>query len=380
MTVGATGVAAGELAAGTWSRVVGDALREPEQLSVHLQPIMDVARGVICGYEALARFAGPPDLPPDRWFAAAERVGLAAPLEALALRQAFAAGRALPPGVFLTVNVTPRLLGSGPVQDVLAHRDLTGVVIELTEHVPLDEDGKLRGQLDALRGTGARIALDDLGSGYAGVRQIIDLRPDIVKIDRSIIEGIHADPAKAALVESLGLLTGRLDAWMLAEGVETEADARLLAALGVPLMQGYLLGRPTPRAAGLDPVLGARLRLAAARTDAGPSVGALSTPAQAVRVPGDGRGSGAVGDPAPGWALVRVDSHGRATEVWCDGATGWRATELTAHAGESAADLARRALLRDRRDWTAPVVVIDDAGLVVGVVGMQRLLLAATTP
>src|SRR5918998_5617266 len=139
-------------------------LADPDDLTLVFQPIVDLAAATVAGYEALARFPG--SAGPDVWFAAAAEAGIAAELEALAIHKALAAVDALPPDTFLTVNVSPHLLGSAPVQDALATRlDLRRVVVELTEHTPVHDLAALRRQCDELRTRGALIALDDAGSG-----------------------------------------------------------------------------------------------------------------------------------------------------------------------------------------------------------------------
>jgi EAL domain-containing protein (putative c-di-GMP-specific phosphodiesterase class I) len=159
------------------------------------QPVMELATGRVAGYEALARFAAPFERPPQLWFAQAHRCGLGAVLEARALEVAPAVAER-PAGTFLALNVSPAALLSAEVGAALPD-DLDGIVIELTEHEAFDEDGALELALTALRARGARIALDDAGAGYAGLQQLIRIRPDIVKVDRSLVAGIHDDPSNS---------------------------------------------------------------------------------------------------------------------------------------------------------------------------------------
>ena len=153
--------------------------------------MLELATGRVCGYEALARIDGEPVRRPDQWFAQAHRAGLGAELEALALRAALAvAGR--PAGTFLALNVSPGALLAPPVADALPD-DLSGYVIELTEHELFTAEGALEACLAELRARGARVALDDAGAGYAGLQQLIRVAPDILKIDRSLVHGAHSD-------------------------------------------------------------------------------------------------------------------------------------------------------------------------------------------
>jgi EAL domain-containing protein (putative c-di-GMP-specific phosphodiesterase class I) len=209
------------------------------------QPILDLQHGCIAGYEALARFAGAPGAPPDRVFAAARAAGHAAELDAAVVRSALALRDSLPRSCFLSINVEPGSLAEPALhRALLAGGRLEGVVIELTEHVPIDSYAELDHQLQPLRGAGALVALDDTGAGYAGLQHLLAVRPSIVKLDRSLVSGIDHDEAKAGLVELLGVLANRIDAWLLAEGVERPGEAMVLRRLGVPLAQGFLFGRP----------------------------------------------------------------------------------------------------------------------------------------
>ncbi len=229
-------------------------------LAAAYQPIVDVARGVIVGYEALARFEAWPERRPDRWFAAARERGCNAALESAALRTALRARRDLPANTFLTVNVSPDVVSSEPVRAVWRdEQELRGLVVELTEQAPVESYADLDGDLTALRAAGALIAVDDAGAGYAGLRHLLTLRPSIIKLDRDLIVDIDVDEAKRALVEMVGTFAGRVDAWLLAEGVERDGELDTLAALGVPLVQGYLLARPGPPWPELSVDVAARL-------------------------------------------------------------------------------------------------------------------------
>jgi diguanylate cyclase (GGDEF)-like protein len=219
-------------------------LSAPGAVAPVFQPVMEVATGRVAGYEALARFAPPYARPPLTWFEQAHRCGLGPALEASAIRAALAVPDR-PPGTFLALNVSPAALLSPEVKRALPF-DLDGIVIELTEHEAFDEDGALELELAALRERGARIALDDAGAGYAGLQQLIRLRPEIVKVDRSLIAGIHEDASKLALLQALAGFAGTTGAAVCAEGVEELAELRALAGFDVTYAQGYALARPAP--------------------------------------------------------------------------------------------------------------------------------------
>src|SRR3954466_5833856 len=252
-------------------------LADPEDLTLVFQPIVDLAAATVAGYEALARFPGVAG--PDAWFAAAAEAGAAAELEGLGIHRALAAVPSLPPNTFLTVNVSPHLLGSAPVRDALGTRpDLHRVVVELTEHTPVDDLELLRRQCDELRRRGALIALDDAGSGYSGLQQLAALRPQVVKLDRALVSDADTDPVRVALAEMLGEFAGRIDAWMLAEGLETPAELAAFMRLGVPLGQGWLLGRPGPDFRPLSPEVTRLVRAQSARARLTDRVASLLRP------------------------------------------------------------------------------------------------------
>ena len=134
-----------------------------------------------------------------------------------------------------------------------------GIVVELTEQTPIDSYVALEPDLNQLRAAGALIAVDDAGAGYAGLRHLLALRPSLIKIDRELIQDVDRDEAKRALIEMLGTFASRVDAWILAEGVERVEELDALVSLGVPLVQGYYLARPAPPWAGIDLDLAHRL-------------------------------------------------------------------------------------------------------------------------
>ncbi len=213
-------------------------------LSAAFQPVLELATGRVSGFEALARFHVEPPRGPDEWFAQAHRVGLGAELEAAALRAALAVPDR-PAGTFLSLNVSPRALAQPLVQAELP-ADLSTIVIELTEHELFGAEDELAARLAELRARGARIALDDAGAGYAGLQQLIAVAPDILKLDRSLVHGANADPAKLALLEAMISFASSTGAAVCGEGVEDLDDLRALADLDATYAQGYALARPAP--------------------------------------------------------------------------------------------------------------------------------------
>jgi GAF domain-containing protein len=146
--------------------------------------------------------------------------------------------------------VSPTTLGSPEVKAVLP-ADMTGLVVEITEHELADDLDVLEKELVALRERGARIAVDDAGAGYSGLQQVMRIQPDVIKLDRSLVMNLHEDPAKEALIDSFVRFARRTGASVCAEGIETMEELKLLADLDVTYGQGYVLARPAPEWAGV---------------------------------------------------------------------------------------------------------------------------------
>jgi diguanylate cyclase (GGDEF)-like protein/PAS domain S-box-containing protein len=238
-------------------------LRADDAVVPVFQPILDLRSGQIAGYEALARFPRDPDRrPPNAWFAQAHRCGLGVQLEARAVDAALSRRHETPAG-YLSVNLSPTALRADELRRGLAD-DLRGVVVEITEHELVADGQRLRATLDELRARGARIAVDDAGAGYAGLRQLMVLRPDLIKLDRGLVEDVAADEAKQALVECFVRFAERTDAAVCAEGIESLDDLCVLARLGVTFGQGYAIARPGP--GWPEPAIAAREALQAVVT------------------------------------------------------------------------------------------------------------------
>jgi EAL domain-containing protein (putative c-di-GMP-specific phosphodiesterase class I) len=351
-------------------------LARPSLIRPVFQPIVDLRRGVVAGYEALARFGVEPVVPPDHWFAAARVHGLADELEAAVLAVVLEARHGLPPNRFLTVNADPNSLLSAPVERLLRTTDeLGGVFLELTEHRPIGDGELLRLALDDWRRKGARIAVDDAGSGYAGLTWLLELKPDLIKLDRALVANVDVDEAKRAMVEMVGALAGRLDAWILAEGIERVEELEVLVALGVPLGQGWALGHPGPQWRPVDPVASERIQATATR-QAG--VGLLAILELRPTVSGPDAGSEAIellrGDPALDVVAI-LDDRGRPkallTRTW-----GLLDADqlLLAGTGTIPGEAALRAITRAAHLRFTPITCCDEAGRFVGVVPFERLV------
>ena len=205
------------------------------------QPIVDLETGQAVGYEALTRFDD--GTAPEIVFAEASGCGLSMELEIATARSALLAASPLPANRFININVSPQLiLAREPLRSMLREWGF-GVILEITEHDKVDDYDAIRLAMAEI-GDRVQLAVDDAGSGFASLRHILELRPAMVKLDRSLIVDIDSDPARQALVAGMVHFAGRLQFSLLAEGVETQAEQTTLLALGVSRAQGYLFGRP----------------------------------------------------------------------------------------------------------------------------------------
>jgi EAL domain-containing protein (putative c-di-GMP-specific phosphodiesterase class I) len=208
------------------------------------QPVTDLARNAVIGYEALARFSAEPQRGPDQWFSEAHTIELGHWLEVLAIEKALEGLARIGAGQYLALNVSPQTILTGALDKALQGVALERLVLEVTEHSCIADYGSLAEALSQLRKAGLRLAVDDAGSGYASFRHILKLRPDIIKLDQSLIRGIDHDPGSRALAAALITFARETGSGVIAEGVETEEELAALRTLGVTTAQGYLLGRP----------------------------------------------------------------------------------------------------------------------------------------
>ncbi|MEA2149873.1 MAG: hypothetical protein QOD69_1703 [Solirubrobacteraceae bacterium] len=211
---------------------------------IAFQPIVDLAENRVIGVEALSRFATEPRRSPEVWFGDAVAVGLGTELDMAAAQRALDILPDLPSGIDLFVNVRPESLFSDRFAEVMGRVRGDSVVIELTEHAPIQDYERLRAFVGALGDSGFRIAVDDVGAGYASLRHLLNLRPDIFKIDISLCRSIESDRARQVLAGALVSLGRELGATVVAEGIETGAELQTLRDLGIDSAQGYYLGRP----------------------------------------------------------------------------------------------------------------------------------------
>ena len=219
---------------------------EGSLFDMFFQPVVDLRTGKTAGAEALARFASRPYRTPDIWFGEAERCGLGLELELAAVRSALSRLHELPSDAYVAVNVAPRTLASPELRDLLAEVDGSRIVLELTEHARVDGYEHLQRAVSSFRSRGFRLAIDDAGPGYSSLQHILQLRPDIIKLDRCLTTGIDTNPVRFALASALVTFGASLGARICAEGIETSSELVALQQLGIQFGQGYFLGRPAP--------------------------------------------------------------------------------------------------------------------------------------
>jgi EAL domain-containing protein (putative c-di-GMP-specific phosphodiesterase class I) len=210
-----------------------------------LQPIVDVTSGRPVLYEGLMRFRS--SYTPAQWFDVATRSGLTTELELAAARSVLdllRVGR-VPDGATVSVNLSPATVVAADLATLLAGLDPGRVVLEVTEHHEVHDYEALRVALAPWRARGLRLAVDDAGAGYASLKHVLLCAPDLVKLDMALVRGIGGDRVRQALVRAVLGFCCEAGMTVVAEGVESEDERAALVALGVPLLQGYLLGRPS---------------------------------------------------------------------------------------------------------------------------------------
>jgi EAL domain-containing protein (putative c-di-GMP-specific phosphodiesterase class I) len=350
-------------------------LADPSLIRPVFQPIVDLRYSAVWGFEMLARF-GDDSGSPLSWLAAAERHGLAPELEAQLVAAGLVAREQLPRGKRLSINVSPSALVSPQVRAVLdgAPGGLGQIVLEITERLPVDDYGELAMVLGRARAAGAAIAVDDAGAGHASLENVVRLRPDYVKLDRGLVADADADPSKLAVIQAIGLFVGRLDASLVAGGIERHAEHETMAGLAVPLGQGYLFGRPVPSLVTHPAALAATRRpveepVGTLMDRAAPVIDATLL-ARGAEPPASARGQ----------VVAVIDRDGRPVGLALPSGGGWtrRASPLSAGVDEEAAAVARRALDRPLSTRLDPVAACLRDGRFAGLVAVERLLGAGT--
>src|SRR5665648_70181 len=233
-------------------------------LKAAFQPIIDTRSGEVFGFEALARIPGSTcfnniaDL-----FPFAEKIGQLYPIETLCRRQAIVSYPSIATNKeMLFLNINPQVLidpefASGHTRKLLSEQGLTptDVVLEITERSAIADFSTFRDALDHYRAQGYLIALDDVGAGYSSLQSVAELHPDFLKIDRSLIEGVNADPIKWALLETFVTFSKRIGCRIIAEGVETAEEMLTVVQLGVDFVQGFFVAKPAFERTCINPAV-----------------------------------------------------------------------------------------------------------------------------
>ncbi|HEX4579462.1 MAG TPA: EAL domain-containing protein [Candidatus Dormibacteraeota bacterium] len=231
-------------------RAAVNSLLGDECIAAAVQPIVRLYDRIVIGYEALARFSPRKHMAsPDELFAAASLLHMQADVDLACMRGALSEAPSVGDAdLFINVLVGTLLdrRGMAALDDAVrdAGVDPRSIVLEFSEREPVSDLARLQRIAAGLRARGFRIAVDDAGAGHASMRVIAELRPEFIKVDRSLIHAIDSDRARRALVMALLSFSGHIGARLIAEGIETQAEQEVLASLGVQFGQGWLLGRP----------------------------------------------------------------------------------------------------------------------------------------
>jgi EAL domain-containing protein (putative c-di-GMP-specific phosphodiesterase class I) len=225
------------------------ALLESQMLMTAFQPIYGLEGKGVVGVEALSRFVSDDGAAAELWFAEAAAVGLGANLEFAALGSAAAAAKSLPGSLFVSLNISPASCLDPRLPELFEHIELpiNRVVLELTDTVKDEEYPQFISAINPLRDKGLRIAVDDTHSGAGALSRMVHLRPDFLKLGRNVIGDVDKDGIQRALAACLVDFAEQIGTTLVAEGIETVGELKVLTELGISAGQGYLLGRPSVR-------------------------------------------------------------------------------------------------------------------------------------
>jgi EAL domain-containing protein (putative c-di-GMP-specific phosphodiesterase class I) len=214
------------------------------QLGIVLQPIYNIVDNRVVGFESLSRFYREPYRSPDLWFHDAMEVGLHNKLEMLAIEKALTYLEHLPEGTYLSVNISPKVLFEKDIRSLFGSVPLPRIVLEITEHEIVENYERLLGILKPLRERGLRIAVDDAGAGFSSLRHILQIGPEIIKLDISITRAIDRDERRRSLAAGLISFANATAIKLIAEGVDSPKELDTLKEIGAIYSQGYLLAKP----------------------------------------------------------------------------------------------------------------------------------------
>ena len=225
-----------------------------EDVAILYEPIVNLTTREILGHEALVRGPWKSELhSPGRLFELAEETGLVFELDCLCRRTALRGAQGLEAGRKLFLNCLPTAIHDPAFRGDVLRKTLQDlclrpedVVFEISERESIDNFAIFREASDHYRELGFQIALDDTGVAYGSLEAIMELSPDFIKVDLSLIRGIDTDPPRQELLRALHAVAGKLGGQIIAEGIETSEELKTLQGLGIPYGQGYLFGRAAP--------------------------------------------------------------------------------------------------------------------------------------
>jgi EAL domain-containing protein (putative c-di-GMP-specific phosphodiesterase class I) len=221
-------------------------------MSIVYQPIQSLTKNRIVGFESLARFSALPLRGPDVWFDEAAQVGLGLELELKAIELALQGACCLPGDVYLSINASPDTILTGHLERLVDAWPVNRLMLEVTEHAFVKAYKEMEIALRPLRARNLRLAVDDVGSGYANFQHILNLKPDLIKLDIAITRNIDSDLSRRALAAAMVGFANETGLEIVAEGVETESELAALRQLGVRNVQGFLTGKPMPIASAME--------------------------------------------------------------------------------------------------------------------------------
>jgi EAL domain-containing protein (putative c-di-GMP-specific phosphodiesterase class I) len=247
----------------------------PDAIRPRFAAIADLARGGVAGYEVLLSLGGEEAEPPCAWSREVHPQA-AGRLEARLLAIALAERERLPSGASLAVNVSAAALRSPELGEALAEAGgLEHVVLIVTEDAAEDPAGRAPAAIERARGAGARVCVDETGSGYASLRHVLDLRPDFVRVGEAFVAGLDGDVAKGAVVEAVMSLSARIGARVIAGGIPGRQELSALRRMGVALGMGPLFGAPAAAMGPLPPTVAEAIRQASPPVEPGETIGDL---------------------------------------------------------------------------------------------------------
>jgi diguanylate cyclase (GGDEF)-like protein len=359
-------------------------------IEIVVQPIVDLAAGRTHAFEALSRFAGPGPASPAQWLAMAEPLGMRVELELACLQHSLALLSELPGGARLSVNLSAVALHDPRTRGLLRESHPERLIIELTEESLITDMRSLRADLDPLLSCGITLAVDDMGAGYSNLRQVIELAPTLLKLDRTLVRGIDRDPSQRLLIDALTGYAQRTGAEIVAEGIETEAELEVIRALGISYGQGYLLARPAPPWPSVNlPASEQPPRRDVARGSRPVTIPPDTTADQArqrfIALPELESLTLVDGEHRPLALITRhrlltVLGHRFGYALWGERPVARIADRycLRLPAGTPIEELARKSLVRPLEHRHDPILLIDERGRLVGQVTMSDMLMASS--